>query len=891
MQKLKNKTMAILIAILLTISMTASIVVVSGHNPPWTIISYAYLTAAPDPVGVGQSVAVYMWIDTAVPGASAIPGSANDIRRANYKLSITSPDGEVTTQSWAVVQDTTGIQAYSFTPTQIGNYTLTFNYPEQTYTWGSSTLGANTAYTGDIYTAAARTLTLTVQQDPVPSAVVNPSMPTEYWAYPIEGQNYNWYTIASNWLSAPYISGANPSYGIPGGYQPFGSAPNSAHIMWTKPIQYGGVVGGNLTNVPGESWYQGGSYNIRFNNPIIIQGTLFFQLPYGNAGTGGDYVAWDLKTGQELWRINATATGVSLVPSFGYLYAMDQPNQHGVLPNGLLIASTTAYSGLGTVWRGYDPQTGVLTTMNITNVPGGSNVAGPAGEYLKFILTNYGTTSNPNWYLAQWNSSKVFGTYSGTGTSYWYSGTVNASLPSCYDWNVSLSLPSAPTNGAWTIGSSSSGTGPLIQLGDKLLLVQGTFGGHVNDFGATVTTNPANITAISLNTQSLGRVLWSQTYPQAPGNNTRTICGWDPANDVLFFEDKESMTHYGYSLSTGQLLWGPSEVPRTSSSDWNYLSLDQDHVAYGNLYFFGYSGFLYCFDSVTGALKWTYGNGGEGNSTYSGEITPYGYYPVFISAIADGKIYLVSSEHSPNSPLYQGVQLRALNATSGEEIWKIDNFANCMYGGTSPIASGYLVTDNTYSQQIFCYGRGPSKLSVNAANPVAQVKSPVLIEGRVTDISAGTNQNEQSARFPNGVPAVSDASMSAWMKYVYMQKPKPTDVTGVSVTIGVTDSNGNYRNIGTATTDASGTFGFSWLPDIPGMYTVVASFAGSNSYYGSSDQTYFTATDLAPTAAPTATAQSTLVTTADLMIYMAAGVVAIIIAVAVVGLLLLRKRP
>ena len=214
-----------------------------------------------------------------------------------------------------------------------------------------------------------------------------------------------------------------------------------------------------------------------------------------------------------------------------------------------------------------------------------------------------------------------------------------------------------------------------------------------------------------------------------------------------------------------------------------------------------------------------------------------------------------------------------------------------MYGGTSPIASGYLVTDNTYSQQIFCYGRGPSKLSVNAANPVAQVNSPVLIEGRVTDISAGTNQNEQSARFPQGVPAVSDASMSAWMEYVYMQKPKPTNATGVPVTIGVTDSNGNYRNIGTATTDASGTFGFSWLPDISGMYTVVASFAGSNSYYGSSDQTYFAATDLAPTTAPTATLQSTLVTTADLTMYLAAGVVAIIIAIAIVGLLLLRKRP
>ena len=49
---------------------------------------------------------------------------------------------------------------------------------------------------------------------------------------------------------------------------------------------------------------------------------------------------------------------------------------------------------------------------------------------------------------------------------------------------------------------------------------------------------------------------------------------------------------------------------------------------------------------------------------------------------------------------------------------------------------------------------------------------------------------------PHGVPAVSDDSMSAWMEYVYMQKPRPTDTIGVPVTISVIDANGNYRQIG-----------------------------------------------------------------------------------------------
>ena len=64
------------------------------------------------------------------------------------------------------------------------------------------------------------------------------------------------------------------------------------------------------------------------------------------------------------------------------------------------------------------------------------------------------------------------------------------------------------------------------------------------------------------------------------------------------------------------------------------------------------------------------------------------------------------------------------------------------------------------------------------------------------------------------------------------------------------DANGNYRVIGTTTTNAQGTFGFNWTPDIPGAYTVTATFAGTGAYYGSSATAYFDAT-LPSTPAPT----------------------------------------
>ena len=102
--------------------------------------------------------------------------------------------------------------------------------------------------------------------------------------------------------------------------------------------------------------------------------------------------------------------------------------------------------------------------------------------------------------------------------------------------------------------------------------------------------------------------------------------------------------------------------------------------------------------------------------------------------------------------------------------------------------------------------------------------------------------------------------------------------------------NGNYRQIGTAATDENGMYSLTWTPDIAGNYTVYAQFAGTNGYWPSNAETHLYTTT-ATIATPTSTAQSNLVNTSDLMTYMAVGVIAIIIAIAIVGVLVLRKRP
>ena len=142
-------------------------------------------------------------------------------------------------------------------------------------------------------------------------------------------------------------------------------------------------------------------------------------------------------------------------------------------------------------------------------------------------------------------------------------------------------------------------------------------------------------------------------------------------------------------------------------------------------------------------------------------------------------------------------------------------------------------------------------------------------------------------RFANGVPAVSDESQSDWMAYVYMGKPRPTNATGVTVDLSVVDANGNQRSIGTTQANADGFFSFDWKPDIEGKYTVTATFAGSESYYGSHATTAF---NVDPAPQPTTIAQ-TAINLPPTELYLAASTIAIILAIAIVGILLLKKKP
>jgi hypothetical protein len=698
MKNSRNKTMATLIALFLVLTVAVTLVALpaaNAHTPPWQILSWAYLAVNPNPVGVGQQVAVAMWVDRAMPEAT----ETNDIKRHDYQLTITKPDGTKEVKTFPYIADPTGVQSYLYTPDQVGTYKFNFHYPAQVYTWSAT--AAQRVFTNDTFMAAdSKTVTLIVQQEKIPAAITSYPLPTEYWTRPIEEQNTDWWKISPNWLGSPQIVGR---------LQPDGTAPNSPHIMWTKPLQDGGVVGGsNVGYKAGNTFYMGQSYNARFSAPIIMYGRLFYAIPYGNSGTGGGYQAVDLRTGETLWWTNTTS-----VPSFGYYYSYDMYNQHGVIPEGWLFTSN-----FGTAIY---PRTGVVSTLNITSVPSGTAVIGPSGEHLRYQwdLTN-------GW-LAQWNSSKVFVVQT--------SGVINASTAARYDWNVTIPK---------TIPKDSDMQYAIL---DDMLLFSNIGPTYVQSATSCGTIDPYTVGAISLKPVSRGNLLWMKNYsaPQPQANTIGITRSWsvvDPVNRIFILRDKETLVWQTYSIDDGSFMWTSKPIPEVP--DYEYFSTGGS-TAYGRLYYGGYGGLLYCFDTKNGNLLWIYGNGGSGNSTFSGEYTPWGRYPVSVRAFADGKIYVGTSEHSPDTPLYKGALVRCLDAYTGKEIWTMLG-----YGALNvAIADGFMVYHNLYDEQIYCVGKGPSATTVEAPLTAITAGSSAVIQGTVTDIAAGTKQNAQAARFPN----------------------------------------------------------------------------------------------------------------------------------------------
>jgi hypothetical protein len=827
MMNLKSKSMTTLIAVLLTLTIAVPFFALPTANAQSTRITYPLIEALPNPVGVNQNVLINY-------------GLINYLNTAadgwNLTVIITRPDGTTETfddlMTWS-----TGNAGFYWVPTEVGTYYL-------------QTVFEETTYRNVIYLASeSEELPLVVQEDPVPTYPAQP-LPGEYWTRPIDSQLRSWYTLAASWLTEPNDLVVEYNQG-----------PESAHILWARPIggEQGGIVGGSYAGSGDHAMGTGDAYEGKWGTRLIVNGILYYN-EYSVQGNTESLVAIDLHTGEVLWR---NKLGGQL-PSFGQILYWDCRNYRGAFSYVVVqIGGGFFRSTAPTTWMFYEPLTGDWV-FNMTNIPSGTTYRDDIGSLVKYTLSGGR--------LTQWNSSyAVVAGRTGMSES-WGSAVSGRSID-----------VSTQTNGGYDINvTAPSVTGSIINVwpGKKIV------GGSVSQTGGVT------LWGVSLEPGYEGVLLFNE-HTDAPsewieGNISMSGMqgGWvGVSEEAGAIWGNLNRVHYVYSFETGKFLFATE--PQKFPDAWDDSPGSSHNIYNGMLISASVSGVVYAYDLTgNGKPAWTYNATDPYHESYISNN--WWLMSVFFT---DGKCYIGSMEHSALDPKPRGAPFICLNATDGTEIWRANGlFRQTRWGGRAIIGDSIIATMDTYDQRVYAIGKGPSTMTVTAPDTAVPFDTPLIVRGTVTDVSPGATTDEMKLRFPNGVPAMSDASMSDWMLYVYKQFAQPAGATGVAVSIDAMDPNGNYVHLGDATSDSSGMFSCPVTPEVPGYYTVYATFGGSAAYYASYAETSFVVAE-EPVATPAPTASPVPISEAYFVPAVIGIIVAIIIVGAVLGILLLKKRP
>ena len=760
-----------------------------------------YVAASPKLLGLGQEVTINIFTWPAPSGPTYYAQNMVNVQEGWEDLSctITKPDGTKDTfmptdvslehsgQDEAGKSTIVGSLLFYYKPTAVGNYSISASFPGQTFTTDTQYANLNLS----VYykpSATTKLATWTVQEDIVLSGLLNgypwSALPTGFWTTPTSINNREWSAISGDWIAPKYN---NWLYN----YNPYSTAPTTPHIIWANQIQTGGLVGGDWgslgINGIQNAWTQG---------PLIYSGFL-----YQNDLIGGTYSCWNLYTGQLMWRnTGAIAQVMRISPAY---QTAAQANEGGIL------AWLWDFSTAGQ-WKRIDPYTGQLL-QTITNVPttqGLVNVAGLTPGATNAVPTGSMEDGNPITYVAQfggwnttiplkfateylvkWNYSKLVPNLSGTSASNnWLSGVV---------WNVSIRQPDGQGIGD---GRGSIRVYPFESEGvvvvrahdDEQIMM-----GFDMQTGARLWTNNNTVLDIAV--------------------------GMSPFNPIIICDGATNKL-VAYSVKTGQEIWrvSPGEEPWSAIPDMTFVFDD-------NIFYYGsYDGHVYAVNAQTGEPVWT--------SDFSGanDETVYGVQPFNGASVgANGILYYSTYSTYANNPRPRFMELIAINQTTGHFLWRLPI-------GINPecIAYGVLVGRSGQDGMQYAIGKGPSATTVSAAQ---QIGGSMLIQGSVMDKSPGRQSKYGGADSVIPSPAVSDASMSEWMAYLYGQNAtlinNPPTPTGVQVTLTAVDPTGKSINIGTTTSDSLGHFGYQWNPTTAGLYTIYATFAGSGGYYGSAAST------------------------------------------------------
>jgi hypothetical protein len=839
--KKTNATFSLLLIMTIAISLMA--LPTAFAQEPTEVPSYPFINAIPNPVGVGQTVTLH--VGSLWPGGATSEGGWENLEVFIKK------DGQAYQTISNIKTDSTGGTGVSWTPEEAGTYTLTTYFPEQLAPIMGGGFQANPPSGATMLEGHSEDLELVVQEEPVTFYPTH-ALPTEYWNRPIDAQIRSWAPIAGNWLGDQVSMDASPpSQTLYYDYNE--NAPETAHVLWTKPLTMGGLAGG--IGVGAHGFDQGDAYEPKWTGAVIIGGIVFynqFETTGSETGLYRPVIAVNLHTGEELWKQQLLdLNGDNQNLDFGQVYYFDGFNQHAVFD----YLWTTSSGG---TWNAYDPLT-ARWVYTMQGVPSGTRMYGPKGEiYVYSVNLNAGT-------MSLWDSSLVVSPPAGGAVS---QGSFNPQ-GQVYDADTTTSRGIV-----WEVPIPTGLPGSVDKVREGIIL--GT------NFDKYTRTDNGEIAywAISTEAGSEGTLLYNKTF-SVPYVGHYDVQDADVESDVFAVSGAESRQHWGFRLSTGDLLWGPTDE-QPYQDNWGYSSSNSwDNLVDGRYISGNYGGIVYCRNATTGETLWTYTIDDPYVENLQNNL--WRFRPAFF---ADGKAYFENTEHNPYDPQHRGCPFLCLDLETGERVFQIP-YRGSEWSSTPIIGDSIIAMYNEYDQRIYAMGKGPSATAVSIQDNVITEGDSVLVTGIVTDISPGTEEYALRARFPNGVPAVCDDNMSDWMLSVHHQFERPADVLGVDVTISVFDPNGNVYDVGTATSDANGKFSVYFAPPVPGKYTVVAAFGGSEGYYGSWDETDMMVESATVTAPPTA---SPAPMTDTYVLGLGAGAIIAIIAIGLVIILMLRKR-
>ncbi len=834
--------------------LTLSAIIVAlpvGAQKGTTQPSFPVLSLIPDEAVVGQQIL----ISYGITRQTAWPQSG----WTGLTVDITKPDGSTDTVG-PLNTDTTGLGGTPYTPTMAGPYTFVVNYPAQEVQVAVAGLEVGTM----MEASQTPEVTLTVTTGEAANIFPGTPLPNEYWVRPIDAQNREWFAVSGSWLDGAYRrSHYNRN-------APFNDGPETGHILWEMVQDMGGLAGGEMG---WNSHEDGDAYEGKWGNPIIVSGILIGRRFV--MGTTTTY-AVNLRSGEMMWeKILGEDIDLALAPSFGQVFYWSTMNNHGC------YSYLWATEGRST-WHAFDPLTG-RWEYTMTGVPGGTRVPGPNGEILLYNLDgNAGTLSMWNSTAAFYDRQLILQGYPDSPTAAYEAGRwrpTGKTFDAGNGTEYTVNIPIDQLTGAAMFGG--------ISYGKVVIPLDRIVGGNTEWAGGAAVANP-HYWAINLKPGHEGELIFSENWPVPQQGVHYDFAGSHPFSveyDVFVVTGKETRTHYGISMTTGKQLWATTAFEPYNNAYSNiYMDPWGPSVCYEDkLLTQGFGGVVTCYSLLDGSMVWQY----EGGNEY-GEFLFGNDWSLPCGFTTDGKIYLFHTEHSAIDPKPRGAPAVCLDIANGNEVWRVDGLRfGTRWGGQPIIGDSVLAGFSSYDNTIVAVGKGPSELTVSAPDTSVPLGNKVLVKGTVMDVSPGTTAAEQTLRFPNGVPAISDADMSEWMLYVYKQRPKPM-ASGVTVKIEAVDPNMNYQNIGMATSDVYGNYGFEFEPEVEGQYMIIATFEGSGAYFGSTSTTYLTVGEaLTPYTPITPEEPVTPFITTEIAIILAVVVAAVI---GVASFWALRKR-